>query len=696
MNIEWKRRQSSTSQPSSNYSVREEVLAEKEVQLSELENFVRQAEAKAEQARKEKELSDWERNLQQREFEAKRRLEEATKILHESRFSDCGSISSPRSVISPEPNRALTLSSPDQSAASSQQLASPVLHSTPITSRTGGQVLPPPIQVFGPPRAPIVLPSSTKLPPSAIKLSSSTLALLNAPGPSRIPLSLEETPMNLSKPRASTTSNTSEESCSRPTNLSSISPEIAALSDPVPVEVRPTIDLHPRDIIPIAPIINHSSLDNRSLPCVNIQKDKVFELSVKVVDEGHSSIQAGDAVKISYPLADESTSTYILDDNINLDTILHSSGSSDVTFVAEEGPNGQITLVPAIGDNNGQEHSGVEQMESDFEHVRKNMQEINVADNIDTGENIVTSANQEGCDFVDYFESRVKDFEFEINKEEFIQQVEENYLDNADNNDYSAPSTSKAEPVNGKRPAETHISSSSKKLKGTPMISETEKNSSEGIPGRRYSRCNKIISEETETDVSSLKNGVKSKNQSKEVFNCGRCTSVLQSERSWKRHKDTVHGGSARLQDDPLGQLFNSEQEEAAWKQALTSFKKISCPRCNEKTFVKPTPLEEHLKSCCNVKNVVGKSKPDENHLPKKIVETVSVESPGRNRRRAATKARSTVAAFVKAMKTKFDGESSDGDPEVNEMMEDSDDNFIVQNEVDLNKFIKRTGLGKK
>ena len=54
------------------------------------------------------------------------------------------------------------------------------------------------------------------------------------------------------------------------------------------------------------------------------------------------------------------------------------------------------------------------------------------------------------------------------------------------------------------------------------------------------------------------------------------------------------------------------------------------------------------------------------------------------------------MAAFVKAMKTKFDGESSDGDPEVTEVMEDSDDNFNVQNEVDLNKFIKRTGLGKK
>ena len=689
MNIEWSRRQSTTSQPSSTYSVREEVLAEKEVQLSELENFVRQAEAKAEQARKEKELSEWERNLQQREFEAKRRLEEATKILHESRFSDCGSISSPRSVISPEPNRALTLASPDQTAASSQHSASPVLQSTPVTSRVTPR---PPIQMFGPPRPPIVLPSSTKLPPSAIKLSSSTLALLNAPGPCRRPLSLDETPMNLSRPRTSTTSNTSEDSCGKPTNLSTTSSsDVPALSDPVPVEVRPSLDLAPSDVVPI---VTSSSQDNASLPCVNISKDKVFELSVKVVDEGHPSIQAGDAVHISYPLADESTSTYILDDNINLDNILQSSGSSDVTFVAEEGPNGQITLVPT--------NNGVEQMETDFDNIRRNMQAINVAGDLDTGENNVNSENQEGCDTVDYFENRVKDFEFEINKEEFIQQVEENNLEGGgDSNQIPAPPTvekeSEPEPCHGKRRAETNAASSSKKRRMTP---ENQKEplltKDENVPGRRSSRFHSDVSEEVEYSVS--ENVQKLKNQVKEVFNCGRCKSVLQSERSWKRHRDTVHGGSARLQGDPLGQLFNSEQEERAWNQALASFKKINCPRCNKKTFVKQALLEQHLKTCCNVIKIVnGKKKRDASPIPEKSVDTVNnVDSPGRSRRQAATKARSTVAAFVKAMKTRFDEESSDGDPELPEVMEDSDDNFNVQNEVDLNKFIKRTGLGKK
>ena len=219
------------------------------------------------------------------------------------------------------------------------------------------------------------------------------------------------------------------------------------------------------------------------------------------------------------------------------------------------------------------------------------------------------------------------------------------------------------------------------------------------VPGRRSSRL--VSSEEGEHEEPSSDNAQKQlKNKTKQVFNCGRCKSVLQSERSWKRHRDTVHGGSARLQGDPLGQLFNFDQEERGWNQALASFKKINCPRCNKKTFVKPAPLEEHLKSCCNVIKTVGHGKKKRDKSPvnnvEKIVETVNVDSPGRSRRQAATKARSTVAAFVKAMKTKFDGESSDGDPEVTEVMEDSDDNFNVQNEVDLNKFIKRTGLGKK
>merc|ERR1719291_141888 len=68
----------------------------------------------------------------------------------------------------------------------------------------------------------------------------------------------------------------------------------------------------------------------------------------------------------------------------------------------------------------------------------------------------------------------------------------------------------------------------------------------------------------------------------------------------------------------------------------------------------------------------------------------------GRNRRKAATKARSTVAAFVQAMKTKFDGESSEGEPDVNEILEDSDDNFTVQNAFDISKFYKQVKTGRK
>ena len=65
-----------------------------------------------------------------------------------------------------------------------------------------------------------------------------------------------------------------------------------------------------------------------------------------------------------------------------LTTTRYSSGSSEVTFVAEAGPNGQITLVPqeqvALESNEIVENanvpaanSEVDQMESEFENLRK-------------------------------------------------------------------------------------------------------------------------------------------------------------------------------------------------------------------------------------------------------------------------------------------------------------------------------------
>ena len=164
---DWRRRQSSShsqhTTASSSISVREEVLAEKEVHLSELENLVRAAEMKAELVRKEKDLSKWERNIRLRKLECKRRLAEASKILSEGRHSDTGSISSPRSLISPVPSlissstgRAVSLCSPP---AEPCDPGPPSQHSTPRPP-----LLPPPtLQMFGSPR---VLPPSAKLPPA--------------------------------------------------------------------------------------------------------------------------------------------------------------------------------------------------------------------------------------------------------------------------------------------------------------------------------------------------------------------------------------------------------------------------------------------------------------------------------------------------------------------------------------------------
>ena len=155
---DWRRRQSSShsqhTTASSSISVREEVLAEKEVHLSELENLVRAAEMKAELVRKEKELSEWERNIRLRKLECTRELAEASKILKEGRHSDTGSISLPRSLVFPvsslgssSTGRAVSLCSPP---------AEPCVPGPP--SQHSMLLLPPlTLQMFGLPR---VLPSS--------------------------------------------------------------------------------------------------------------------------------------------------------------------------------------------------------------------------------------------------------------------------------------------------------------------------------------------------------------------------------------------------------------------------------------------------------------------------------------------------------------------------------------------------------
>ena len=743
---DWRRRQSSShsqhTTASSSISVREEVLAEKEVHLSELESLVRAAEMKAELVRKEKDLSEWERNIRLRKLECKRRLAKASKILTEGRHSDTGRTSSPRSLISPVPSlgssstgRAVSLCSPP---AEPCDPGPPSQHSTPRPPR----LQPPTLQMFGPPR---VLPSTAKLPPSAIKLNSSHLALLNStPGPStRLSYPSEDTPMNLSKPKPSATCSTTEEMMLAGHNLSSdSSSDVPPLSEPV--SLKNSEKPGPSNIIPFTPVSIASSQENINLPCVDIPKDKVFELSVKVVDDGHSSIEAGDAVNITYPLPENLGASYILGDNIdihNLDVVLQNSGSSEEsqTYVAEIGDNGQITLVPTAEKDvvNIADTRGVEQMESELQCIRENMEAINespgdgsvAGPSDDNGDSQAPeNENNNGCDVVNYFENRIRDFEYEIIKGDYtkigsneIKLHEKEITTNEPLSECTINTQSKSKNQSGKRISEETISSPSKRKKEDyEKTKEKDKlndvRSIASISGRRSSRIkNSSTDEENDSSTPDEVNAnsvddakavpvasVEEKKNNELLFNCGRCKSVVKSERSWRRHRDTVHGGSARLQNHPEGQHFDEDQESLAWKHALAAFKKINCPRCNKVTFVKSHILEEHLKTCNIHRSIDVKStklcvNDDKSKDEKKSAAANEGDvGGGRNRRKAATKARSTVAAFVQAMKTKFDGESSEGEPDANEILEDSDDNFTVQNAFDISKFYKQVKIGRK
>ena len=104
----------------------------------------------------------------------------------------------------------------------------------------------------------------------------------------------------------------------------------------------------------------------------------------------------------------------------------------------------------------------------------------------------------------------------------------------------------------------------------------------------------------------------------------------------------------------------------------------------------------EHLKKCVRQPSSSNRStKRKTGEKVKKKPELIAeVPETGRSRRKAATKARSTVAEFVKAMKTKYGDESSEEDQGVEANVDDSDDNFNLDNVT--NNFYKQVKTGKR
>merc|ERR1719318_412342 len=168
----------------------------------------------------------------------------------------------------------------------------------------------------------------------------------------------------------------------------------------------------------------------------------------------------------------------------------------------------------------------------------------------------------------------------------------------------------------------------------------------------------------------------------KQQFKCGRCSSILKSERRWQEHRAAVHGGKARLAEDPLGQDFTTAEEEKAIKEAFSFSKQVSCRRCNDVFFTLKSKLVNHLKKCKVEEALLPL--PAEEHSQ----EEISVKSESKIKRIAATKAQGRVAEFVRQMKTKFEGESSEADAD-EDVSEDSDDNYDVKNEAEVSALYK-------
>ena len=602
------------------------------MRLSELESLVRQAEIKAEQVRKEVELEEWQKELEERERDYQRRLVEATKILNESR----GSASQSSSLL--------------QSMGSSSLVSPPVSCDPGTPSHRQTIHVLSPRQIFGPPRPPIVLPSSAKLPPSAIRLTPTTLPLFQnttASSSSISQTSSEDTPINLSKSRND--SNIDEETTnSKNTSISS--------------------DINATESLP------------DDVPCVEVSQSTAYELPVNVIEDSVTSIQAGDSVNISYPVTD-SNCQILIQDEVMLEDYLRKTGVEVVTFLAEDGPNGQITLVP----QEELREAGTDQMNIEFDELKRNMAEIEVGE----GNSIEEEANtEENSEIVDYYEKRVKDFQCVLDTHQTVNPTYNTESVRDSNQNETAPPTS------------TELSSGTKRRKLQDLEADSTETESEHLCSskrRRSSRLNSGDQREEKVDVVTMENSATNNSQSPkkdEIFTCGRCHSVLKSERSWKRHRDSLHGGSARLTGHPEGQNFDTDQEEVSWKAAMAACKKINCPRCNRGSFTKKAGLIDHLKKCVSQSSNKSNKRKTGGKINKKQEPIKEVLENGRSKRKAATKARSTVAEFVKAMKTKYGDESSEEEQGVEANLDDSDDNFNIDNV--FNNFYKQVKTGKR
>ena len=170
------------------------------------------------------------------------------------------------------------------------------------------------------------------------------------------------------------------------------------------------------------------------------------------------------------------------------------------------------------------------------------------------------------------------------------------------------------------------------------------------------------------------------------LFQCGRCSSVLQSERSWHTHCAANHGGSARLAGDPCGQNFSVEEEEKAWKDSFSLSKRVSCPRCGDKVYMSKSSMKRHLKTC-KVEDVneasdeVCDGKVEDNFI------SIKREGPVRGKRKAATRAQGKVAEFIRQIKTRYEGDSSETEDE--QLTDGSGDNYDFMNEVGVSDLFK-------
>jgi uncharacterized C2H2 Zn-finger protein len=118
--------------------------------------------------------------------------------------------------------------------------------------------------------------------------------------------------------------------------------------------------------------------------------------------------------------------------------------------------------------------------------------------------------------------------------------------------------------------------------------------------GRRQSTINLMVRAAVDKQLAKAKLVM----SIEESVKCGKCGQVCKNKAHFLAHVAVTHGGVARVRGK--SQLFTKEEEEVAVRVAFMYSDRVSCYRCQIKTFGTRSGLKNHLRTCGSTKKDIS------------------------------------------------------------------------------------------